>query len=216
MSGRRKWLSTFGLAIAVLGLTTLAVADHHDEGQKKDMKAEVGKTAPAWTMKDMKGDTHSLKDFNGKIVVLEWFNADCPWCKKVYQDGTVEKTLKDLNTMDESIVYLAVNSTNPQRVGKSADDINRTSHALLKSAKLELPILLDWEGTVGKAYDARTTPHVYVIDSKGVLRYHGAYTSRDEKATNYVVNAVRQIKAGDTVEPSYVKPWGCSVKYPNK
>jgi peroxiredoxin len=214
MNVRRKWLSTFGLALAVFGLTSVGLAD---EDKAETKKAEIGKASPAFTLKDMKGDEHKLADFAGKIVVLEWFNAGCPFVKNVYRNGVVESTLKQLEEIDESIVYFAVNSTNPERVGMSEKDINKQSKALLKESDVEVPILLDWDGAIGKAYGARTTPHMFVIDGKGVLRYQGAYTNdnsgKEETYINYVVDAVKQIKAGETVATTYVQPWGCSVKY---
>ncbi|MEM7229749.1 MAG: redoxin domain-containing protein [Planctomycetota bacterium] len=213
MKFRRNLWSTACLTVAVLGLATIATADD----EKKSSKAEIGEAAPAWTLNDMKGDSHNLTDFEGKIVVLEWFNADCPFCRNVYDNGVVETTLKKFEEMGEDIVYLTVNSTNPDRVGKSAKDIEKVSARLMKNAKVELPMLLDYDGAIGKAYGARTTPHMYVIDGEGVLRYHGAFTDdrsgKKKDYKNYVVDAVKMIKADETVTPDYVQPWGCSVKY---
>jgi len=177
-------------------------------------KAKVGESAPAFTLKDTSGTERSLKDYEGKNVVLQWMNYDCPVCRRVMERGVVKKMVETLKELDENIVILGINST------KSLD-IAKTAEYLKKNGMAEhITALIDQDGTVGKLYDARTTPHMFVIDGKGVLRYNGAIDddqsgSKGDEATNYVVNAVRQILAGETVTPDTTRPYGCSVKYAN-
>ncbi|MCZ6834340.1 MAG: redoxin domain-containing protein, partial [Planctomycetota bacterium] len=132
--------------------------------------------------------------------------------RRVSGSGLMGKMHKQSKAIDSDVVFLAINSTNYMEANKSAP--------YLKKHKLEMPALIDQDGTVGKLYGARTTPHVYVIDGEGVLRFQGAFdndpSGGEEEATNYVVNAVKQIAAGETVTPDYVKPYGCSVKYKKK
>ncbi len=176
--------------------------------------AEVGKKAPDFTLNDTTGKSHSLSDFKGKIVVLQWINPECPYCVRVMRDGQVKGAHKEAVGMDKDVVWLLVNSTSHMPPTGSAE--------YLKQYELTVPALVDQPGTVGRLYGARTTPHMYVIDAEGVLRYEGAIdddprgskASSGETVTNYVVNAIRQIKAGETVSPANTRPWGCSVKYP--
>jgi peroxiredoxin len=215
MNARTKLLSVLGLSVAVLG-----AAAWTGDKDKKDEKAaaKIGQPAPAFTLKDTKGTDHTLSDFSGKIVVIEWFNPDCPYCKGVYEKGIVKTTLDQLKEVDPGIVYLAINSTTFGPGGAyTRDEVIEQSDSYLAAQKISIPVLIDYEGTTGRAYDAKTTPHMFVIDDKGVLRYHGAFTDdnnfKKTDYTNYVVDAVKQIKAGETVSPDYVKSWGCGVKY---
>ena len=209
MNARTKLFAVLGLSLAVLG--TAAWAGDKDKDAKG--AAKIGQPAPAFTLKDTKGAEHKLADFAGKIVVIEWFNPDCPFCVGVYKNGIVKTTLEKLKAIDPNVVYLAINST----ANKPKEDVIAGSDAFLAEQKITIPVLVDYEGTVGHSYDAKTTPHVFIIDDKGVLRYNGAFTDDNsfKKAdyTNYVVNAVQQIKNGETVSPDYVKSWGCGVKY---
>jgi peroxiredoxin len=201
----RSTVSLLALTIACAALAGLAPAD--------DAKAEVGKAAPSFTLKDTAGKEHKLSDFKGKMVVLEWINPDCPVCRDVFSRDVVENTIKEVRKISPDAVYLMINSTHYMDAAGSA--------AYMSKHDLDVPALVDQDGTVGKLYGARTTPHVFVIDDKGVLRYQGAIDNdqrgrkakRGEDVTNYVVNAARQIKAGDTVSPSETQPYGCSVKY---
>lgn len=173
-------------------------------------KAEIGKAAPNFTLKTTEGKEWSLTDAKGKIVVLEWCNPDCPACQGVSSDGTVSSMLTELKAIDSNVVVVFINSS-----AASPASLEKTG-AYLKEHKIEVPALLDTEGTVGQLYGARTTPHCYVIDDKGVLRYNGAINDAKggkKGEMNYVVNAVKQIKAGETVSPDTTKPYGCSVKY---
>lgn len=207
MKSRRSFFTLMGLTL-VLGATTALTAPQ--DGQVvKDDKAKVGNAAPAFTLNDTEGKEVSLSDFEGHIVVLQWINPQCPVCVRCMESGLVTAMAKELKELDANIVHLAINSTHSQTPEHTAE--------YLKEYKLEVPGLVDSEGKVGKLYGAKTTPHMFVIDAEGVLRYAGAFDndprgSRDD-ATNYAVNAVKLILAGETVEPAETKPYGCNVKY---
>lgn len=178
--------------------------------KKTEAAARIGEPAPGFTLPDADGKEYRLEDYKGKIVVLQWINPDCPWCRGVHKKGEVVRMIEDLKKLDENVVHLAINSTYYMDAATSAK--------YLKDNKVTSPALIDQDGTVGHLYGAKTTPHMFVIDQKGILRYHGAFTDdqrgkKGEEATNFAINAVTQILAGDTVVPDYEKPWGCSVKY---
>lgn len=169
--------------------------------------AEVGKPAPAFTLKDEAGKTHSLSEYKGKVVVLEWTNPECPFVQRHYSAHTMTNTQKGFDA--KKVVWLAVDSTNTHT--------SQTDAAWKKEQGFSYPVLLDADGTVGHAYGAKTTPHMYVIDEKGVLRYAGAIDDdargKNEKATNYVKTAVDAVLSGKPVPTSTSTPYGCSVKY---
>lgn len=176
-------------------------------------KAKVGEAAPAFALTDTDGNAVNLSDFKGKTVVLEWFCPQCPWSgrqsgKSVHSTGQVNDLIKGIKAADENAVYLLIDSSGGLM---SKDKLAKTDAGLRTRYKLSAPILIDWDGTVGRNYGAKTTPHMYVIDGEGVLRYAGAFS--DKRKTNYVLGAVKQIAAGEKVTPSEVKSWGCGVKY---
>ena len=179
--------------------------------------AEVGKPAPAFTMKDTDGKEHSLSDFKGKIVVLEWFCPTCPWSggssdRSVHKNGSVKELQKNLKKVDSDVVYILVDSSTA-KMRVSPEDLSKQDAALKKRMGIDAPILIDGDTSVARAYGAKSTPHMFVIDADGVLRYHGAFSDRNDKNTNYVLNSVKSIKAGTEVKPTYVKQWGCGVRY---
>ncbi len=189
---------------------------HADKADKKDEKkaegAKVGEKAPAFELKDTEGKTVKLEDFKGKIVVLEWFNPDCPFIVKHHE---VNKTM--VNTFnsfkDKGVVWLAVNSS---AKGKEGNGLERNAKAK-KDWTLPFPILIDEAGTVGKAYGAKNTPHMFIINKDGVLAYNGAIddnnSMKEAGKTNYVAKALEQLTKGETVTTAETKPYGCSVKY---
>lgn len=179
--------------------------------------AEVGKPAPAFTLKDTDGKTHNLSDFKGKIVVLEWFCPTCPYSggnggRSIHNNGSVKELQKNLKGVDSDVVYILVDSSTV-KMRKSADELSKQDAALKKRIGIDAPILIDGDTAVAKAYGAKATPHMFVIDGDGILRYHGAFSDRSDKNTNYVLNSVKSIKAGTEVKPTYVKQWGCGVRY---
>ncbi len=172
--------------------------------------AKVGEPAPNFTLNDASGKSHTLADYQGKLVVLQWINPDCPICKRVNQSGITTEMAKAIRAVAKDFVHLTIHSTHYMEPDKSV--------AYLKQHKVKAPVLDDRNGRVGHLYGAKTTPHMYVIDKKGILRYAGAIDDDDhgknrEGATNYVINAVRQIAAGETVAPDMTKAYGCSIKY---
>lgn len=201
------------LCLITVLATTSGVAAPDEHTGSDSTKAEIGKPAPEFTLKDAKGKAHKLSDYKDKIVVLQWINPDCPVCRRVTKDGVLKETIKKLKDLDKDYVHLAINSTHYMKPGDGAE--------YFKSHKIDAPVLIDSDGTVGHLYDAKTTPHLFVIDRKGVLRYSGALdddprgrNDRDGKeTTNYVVNAVSQLVAEEEVSPSKTKSYGCSVKY---
>lgn len=169
--------------------------------------AEVGKPAPAFTLKDETGKEHSLAQYKGKIVVLEWTNPECPFVQRHYSAGTMANTLKGFDA--KKVVWLAVDSTAHNTPEKSA--------TWKKTEGFSYPVLQDASGTVGKSFGAKTTPHMFVIDEQGVVRYAGAIDDdprgKNEKKTNYVKTAVDALLAGKPVPTATSTSYGCSVKY---
>ena len=178
--------------------------------------ARVGEPAPSFSLVDTNGQQHTLGDFKGKVVVLEWFNHDCPFVKKHYDSGNMPALQSRYTGKD--VVWLSINSAAP---GKQGNYPPEKANALSKEKKSAATyVLLDPEGTVGRAYGAKTTPHMYVIDGGGTLRYEGAIDSVASteqsdipSATNYVAAAVDAVLAGKAVDPSVTQAYGCAVKY---
>lgn len=168
-------------------------------------QAKVGAKAPEFSLKDADGKAYNLADYakQGKIVVLEWFNADCPYCQNHAKDGTMIKLVKDYGA--KNVVFLGVDSTAAHQ-GKESD-----LKAKIAEWKLNYAILTDYDGKVGKMYGATNTPHMFIIGKDGVLVYNGAIDDQGE--TNYVKQALEEVLAGKTVSKSQTKPYGCSVKY---
>jgi peroxiredoxin len=178
--------------------------------------AEVGKAAPAFTVTDTKGKKHSLKDYAGKIVVLEWLNFECPFVKKHYDAGNMQKLQAEATK--DGVVWLSVVSS---AKGKQGYYEPKEMEARREKAKAkQTAIVMDTDGKMGRAYGAKNTPHMFVIDAKGALAYRGAIDSIDTaesedipKAKNHVAAAVADLKAGRKVAVADTKPYGCGVKY---
>jgi peroxiredoxin len=174
--------------------------------------AELGKTAPPFTLKDLAGKDVSLADYKGKIVVLEWFQPSCPVCQAQYKDEGACRTTSDKLTKD-GIVWLLVNSTEANNADSKVEDNKK----FFENLKITRTVLMDTEGKTGMAYGARTTPHCFVIDAKGNLAYRGAIDNAMEKDAkdkiNYVEAAVAELKAGKPVSHADTKSYGCGVKY---
>lgn len=179
--------------------------------------ASIGEPAPAFTLTDLAGKTHQLSDFKGKTVVLEWTNPECPFVVKHYDSsGNLPATQKAATA--DGVVWLQVNSG---AAGKQGDlDDAAVKAWLAKNQAAATAYLRDRDGKVGKAYAAKTTPHLFVINPEGVLVYQGAIDSKrsaDAKdiagAENYVKSALAALKAGQPVPTPSTQPYGCSVKY---
>jgi peroxiredoxin len=178
--------------------------------------AKVGSPAPAFSATDAKGKTHSLADYKGKYVVLEWFNPECPFVKKHYGGGNMQALQEEF--AGKGVAWLSVDSTAPGKEG------NLTAESAAKQIcdwKMNhTTLLLDAHGKVGQAYGAKNTPHMFIINPEGVLIYQGAIDSKASPnpadiagATNYVKVALDVAMAGKPVANATTKPYGCSVKY---
>ncbi len=173
-------------------------------------KAAGLEPAPAFTLTDTNGQTHSLSDFHGKHVVLEWINPECPFVKKFYNAGKMQEL--QAKYTDEGVVWLLIDSSAPGKQGDlSADEWNsKMEEQGIKATAL----LLDDDGTVGRAYGAKTTPHMYVINPDGKLIYQGAIDDQptpDSASLEIAHNYVAQVLDANLLEQT--KPYGCSVKY---
>ena len=221
-----KWYGI--LAVAALPALAFGMGD----GQKKDApkpadkphaeksekpaeapKLEIGKAAPAFELKDLDGKTVKLADFKGKVVVLEWFNPECPVVKGQHDGGC----LKDCaaKATKDGVVWLAINSSGAGMEGSGVDK-NKKAAA---DWKMEHPVLIDEDGSVGKMYGSKNTPTMYIIDAKGMLAYHGAIDNMGNgkpeggAPINYVEKALAEIKEGKPVSVAETKAYGCGVKY---
>jgi hypothetical protein len=198
----RKWLLTLAAASALAAPAFAAPV--------------VGQPAPAFTAVDADGKTRSLADFKGKTVVLEWTNNGCPYVQKHYNSGNMQGLQKQAT--GEGVVWLTLISSAPGFQGYLTGPQAKQWKA--KAGAASTDVLLDPKGTVGRAYGARTTPHMYVVDKTGTLVYMGGI---DDKASaepeslkgakNYVAAALADVKAGRPVAQAATRPYGCSVKY---
>lgn len=177
-----------------------------------------GQAAPEFSLVDINGKVQKLSDYRGKYVVLEWFNAECPFVQKHYESGNMQAL--QARYTQKGVVWLGINSTSSRH--SNYRDPAR-SHAILKDWKsAPTAFVLDPDGKVGKQYGARTTPHMYVIDPKGTLVYVGGIddkpsTSQRDIATarNLVAAALDDSLSGKPVGTPSAMPYGCSVKYDN-
>jgi peroxiredoxin len=172
----------------------------------------VGDTAPGFQLQGVDGKPYSLSDYKGKTVVLEWVNPNCPFSDRHAR----EKTMTELAKQHGEVVWLGINSSNP----KSGDYLPPDQHlAWIKKNGISYPVLYDPSGATGHAYGARTTPHMFIVDSTGKVAYNGAIdddpSGRKPKAerTNYVGNGLQAERSGKSPDPAATKPYGCSVKY---
>lgn len=177
--------------------------------------AAVGKPAPDFTGTDINGKTHKLSDYRGKIVVLEAYNLDCPFCAHHFNTGSMQKLQAEVTS--QGGVWLVINSVNakhPSYRNPAAAQKEFQAQKMKATAWID-----DNSGQIGKAYDLKTTPHLVVIDQKGIVAYDGAIDDKADanadpfKARNYVREAFQSLKAGKPVEVTKTKPYGCGVKY---
>ena len=178
--------------------------------------AKVGEPAPAFAVKDTKGREHKLSDLKGKYVVLEWQNKDCPFVQKHYNSNNMQKLQREWT--GKGIVWLTVLSSAP---GKQGYLTGAQADAWVAERKaMPTGFLLDASGAMGRAYGAKTTPHVFVIDPKGTLIYNGAIDDKPTTelgdvppAKNHLAAALTEAMAGKPVSVAATTPYGCSVKY---
>lgn len=194
------------MAIAMAGLMAVAAR----------AEVQTGAPAPEFELTDIHGTAHKLSDFKGKFVVLEWINHGCPFVVKHYGSGNMQKLQETYTGKD--VVWLSICSSAEGKQGYyTAEEWKKVNE---EHGGKATAILLDGEGTVGKLYGARTTPHMYIINPEGVLIYQGAIDSvpsadQDDVpgAQNYVAAALDEALDGKPVTTAQTKPYGCSVKY---
>lgn len=211
MKNRRTF--TIGVIAAIGVAVSVSVFNN---GQKADAAVANGAVAPAFSVVDSNGRTRTLAEFAGKTVVLEWTNADCPYVKKHYDSGNMQGLQREATA--SGVAWLTVISSAPGKqghvTGAQANQLSTSRNAAPTA------VLLDESGAVGRAYAARTTPHMYVIAPDGKLVYQGGIDDKNstDKATlqgarNYVREALTAVRAGRAPEVASAPPYGCSVKY---
>ena len=179
-------------------------------------KAVIGGEAPAFKLTDLEGKKHDLAEYTkeGKVVVLEWFNPECPFVKKHYagEDKTMIALQEEFK--NDEVVWLRINSGAEGKQGAGLEHNKKRAEEF----GIETPILLDESGKVGQMYGAKRTPELFIIDTDGRIQYHGAIDDNPGpqltgKETNYVKDALRQVLAGETVTMRETRAYGCGVKY---
>lgn len=177
----------------------------------------IGEPAPDFSVVDTQGDVHSLSDYAGKLVVLEWTNHDCPFVRKHYGAGNMQEQQR-IARNEHDAVWLTVISSKPGSQGhvspQQADELTSSRNAYPNA------VLLDESGDMGRAFDARVTPHMYIIDPDGILRYMGGIDSNPSAnpddipgATQFVKVALDEMAAGEEISQATTRPYGCTVKY---
>lgn len=197
------------LAPLLFGLSLLA-------GAAIAAPASVGQPAPTFSVSDAAGKVVSLADFKGKTVVLEWVNPECPYVRKHYGSANMQATQKRATAT--GVVWLSVNSTHPSHGDyKQPGEMTRWNQQQGASPSATL---MDSDGRVGRAYGARTTPHIYVVDAKGTLVYAGGIDDKPsanpadvKTAKNFVNAALADMQAGRPIAQAVTRAYGCSVKY---
>ena len=197
-------------------LKTLLVSSLLAAGGAAFAAASVGQPAPAFSAVDTAGKTVSLADFKGRHVVLEWVNPGCPFVQKHYSGGNMQGTQKEATA--KGVVWLTINSTSPD----AGDHLKPAEMAawMQQQKAAATATLMDADGKVGRAYGARTTPHMYIVDPAGKLVYAGGIDDKATanpadipRATNYVKAALNESLAGKPVSQASTRPYGCSIKY---
>ena len=180
------------------------------------LAGRVGEAAPDFAGTDSNGKAHKLSDYRGKVVVLEWHNQGCPYTKKHYDTGNMQKLQKDWTA--KGVVWLTIISSAPGEQGYVTAE--QENEYLKKTNSTPTAALLDPSGAIGHLYGAKTTPHMYVINPNGRLVYEGAIDNKSTAdaadiagATNWVQAALTEVAAGKQVATPVTRPYGCSVKY---
>jgi peroxiredoxin len=177
---------------------------------------QIGKAAPNFKANDVNGRVVSLSDFRGKTVVLEWNNPECPFVRKHYASGNMQKT--QAAAKKDGVVWLSINSSAP---GKQGHVDGAKAKSILAAQKAQpTAYLLDPRGELGNGYGAKTTPHMYIINPQGTLVYKGGIDDKPTPnpadingARNHVLAALSELKAGKAVSVATTRPYGCAVKY---
>ena len=185
--------------------------------QWSSFAAKIGETAPDFTGTDSHEQTHRLSDYKGKFVVLEWHNNGCPYTRKHYESGNMQRLQKEWTA--RGVVWFTVISSAPGKQGYVTAEEENAYLDKMKAAPTAA--LLDPSGQIGRLYSAKTTPHMFIINPAGALIYDGAIDDRPTTeeadiagARNYVSLALTEALAGKEVSNPVTRPYGCSVKYP--
>lgn len=209
---KNRTLFTVSAMIGCLAAAALVVAQQQTAGPR------VGNSAPNFTLPDTNGKSHSLSDFRGKWVVLEWTNHQCPFVVKHYKNGDMQNTQKWAK--EKGVVWLSVLSSAPGKQGHL--DAAQSNELMKANGWHATAKLLDPTGVAGRAFQARTTPHMFVIDPKGNVVYMGAIDDNRSAnpadvagARNHVKAALEEGMAGKAISVPVTQPYGCSVKYPD-
>ena len=175
-----------------------------------------GNPAPEFEGRTMTGDIVTLEQYRGKPVVLEWTNHECPYVKKHYRSGNMQRTQRELT--EEGVTWISIISSAPGKQGYV--DADQAQQLTTSRGAYADVVILDPEGEIGRLYGAKTTPHMFLIDEDGVLLYQGAIDDKPsanarslEGAENYILSAWREFSGGQAISKSNTKPYGCSVKY---
>ncbi len=210
------------LAVLALGISSLALAaappPAPGAAQNRD-GFDVGQKVQPFVLRDTEGKEHDLQKYldEGKVVVLEWFNPDCPFVK-MHHTGERNMSRTYAFAREHGVVWLAINSGAPGKQGAGLDRNRRAK----EEYKIAYPILLDESGKVGRMFGAKTTPDMRIISKDGILVYRGAIDNGGTREgrrlpmaerTNYVIEALKAHLAGETVKQAKTRPYGCSVKY---
>ncbi len=213
---KQTWTGIVAAGIGALGVAFATGAGERPSASVEGVK--VGDRAPEFTLTDIHGTEHKLSDYTaeGKIVVLEWFNPDCPFVKKFhYSHDTMRTTYASFE--GKPVEFLAINSASAP--GKQGWGEERNLEAE-KQYEIKYPILLDKDGSVGKTYGALRTPHIFIVDAEGVVRYIGPIDSTNsarEVGDNYIEIAVNQLLNGESeIVTAAIPAYGCAVKYVKK
>ena len=216
----------FGRTMAFLALAAavavpygvIAGDNHAHDAKHADMHAAIDQKAPDFSLAGIDGKTYSLADFKGKYVVLEWNNFDCPFVKKFYGSGKMQSLQKEYT--DKGVAWLTICSSAEGKQGYYDAETLKTMNTDRKTSPTAY--LRDADGTVGKMYGAKTTPHIFIINPDGVLIYAGAIDDKPgpdpaaiESANNYVVTTLGSAMAGKPVAVKTTESYGCGVKYAN-
>jgi len=184
--------------------------------ESQDKPPEIGSPVPDFTLNCLGGNPHSLADYKGKIIVLEWTNPNCPYVVRVYK---TDKIIPDLQHKykEKGVVWITINSTHPEHKDYLPPEKLKEIYTEWQAAYTHY--LMDPEGKVGRLYDAKTTPHIFIINREGKLVYNGALDddprgqkSKDQKI-NYVELALEALLNGQEIATPLTKPYGCTVKY---
>ena len=202
-------LLTLTACLSLAALTALPPTRAH-------AAATVGQAAPTFSVADTSGKAVALSDFKGKTVVLEWVNPGCPFVQKHYRSANMQGTQQEATS--RGVVWLTVNSTAPEHEDYKAPAA--MSQWMQSNRAAATATLMDSDGKVGRAYGAKTTPHMYIIDPAGTLVYAGGIDSKATanpadiaSATNHVKVALAESLAGKPLSAPTTRPYGCSVKY---